>query len=359
MRLPAVQGLKISLVLWATVYALVAVVSVWSGNTDGLGGGLIMTSWLASALAVSSALFLIFNALADRPRWVLWPGMAAAVVLCGAVQSAADYAAWFAVAAVLPEAGRPRTTPNLIMRTLVYYFVLYGVNATLLWTTAAALRGRRQALSLAEARAAEAEARLLALRLQLNPHFLLNSLNSVAALVSGGRAAEAEEMIVQLGEFLRAALQFRPDGLIPLRDELAAVVTYVDLERPRLPDRFALDIDCPPEVGAALVPDFLLQPLVENALRKGAGARGGKLALSARKAGDDLILVVADDWDDPELCAPGLGIGLQNTRERLQLLFGASATLEVQTGPTPYSVLVRHPFRIAEERQPGAASRPY
>ena len=185
-----------------------------------------------------------------------------------------------------------------------------------------------------------ARARLDALRMQLNPHFLFNALNAVAAQVRGGRATAAVEMLGGLGDLLRYALESGEEPLVPLWQELAFLDRYLDIERIRFGDRLAVAIDVPAHLRAARVPPLLLQPLVENAVRHGIAPRDapGRVEVRARRDGDRLIVSVRDDGiglgsrralrRDGAPVAPS-GVGLANTRARLEELYGDRHAFEI------------------------------
>jgi two-component system, LytTR family, sensor kinase len=177
-----------------------------------------------------------------------------------------------------------------------------------------------------------AEARLGALRMQLQPHFLFNSLNAITVIVRDRDTATATRMLEQLGEMLRRVMRRDRPQEVPLAEELDFVRQYLAIEEVRFSDRLRPVFAVDPGVLGAAVPDFLLQPLVENALRHGLAKRMAAtlLKIEARREGDDLVLSVSDDGPGP---APGEGVGLGNTRERLATLYGARARLELVRRP--------------------------
>lgn len=198
-----------------------------------------------------------------------------------------------------------------------------------------------------------AEARLGALRMQLQPHFLFNSLNAITVIVRDRDTATATRMLEQLGEMLRRVMRKDRPQEVPLAEELDFVRQYLAIEEVRFSDRlrpvFAVDAS----VLAAAVPDFLLQPLVENALRHGLakGVGATLLKIEARREGDDLVLAVIDDGPPPGP-APGEGVGLGNTRERLATLYGARARLDlVRTPEGGAAATVRLPYRQLERQR--------
>jgi len=192
-----------------------------------------------------------------------------------------------------------------------------------------------------------AEARLDALRMQIQPHFLLNSLNAITVLVRDRDTGTATRLLEQLGEVLRRVLRSDRGQLVPLSDEIEFVERYLEIERVRFPDRLRPAVRVDPAAAQAAVPDFILQPLVENAIRHGVARRteAGYLAVTARREGDDLVLTVEDDGVGPQ--EERAGVGLSNTRERLAALYGERGGLEL--GPREGGgarATIRLPFSV-------------
>jgi two-component system, LytTR family, sensor kinase len=169
------------------------------------------------------------------------------------------------------------------------------------------------------------QAQLQALRSQLNPHFLFNALHSLAELVHENPKL-AETLIVRLGELLRQVLQSSASQEVTLAEELGFIRSYVEIEQMRLGERLQVTWVVDDTLLDARVPSLILQPLVENAIQHGiaSSARGGALTIGARREGDSLVLQVRDTGPgmSPESAEAGRGIGLSNTRLRLQQLYG-------------------------------------
>jgi len=196
--------------------------------------------------------------------------------------------------------------------------------------------------------------RLSALTAQLRPHFLFNALHTVAALVRAGEGPAAVRTIASLGDLLRLSLR---DGLaeVALRDEVAFAARYLEVEGTRFRGRLEVRMEVAPAVEGALVPRFLLQPLVENAVRHGIerSTVPGSVEIRAGREGDALSIEVRDSGPGIRGAAQGDGVGLANTRERLARLYGNRQRLEL--GPAPGGgtrVRVELPFHLTAAEMP-------
>ena len=174
---------------------------------------------------------------------------------------------------------------------------------------------------LAAVREEALSAQMRALRYQVNPHFLFNTLNSIAGLIEEGSATQAERMVLSLSTFLRTTLSLDPMHDIPLVDEISLQEEFLEVERERFSDRMAFSIDMPEDVHRALVPSLILQPLIENAIKHGVGATTGKveIALRAQRNSDRLRVTVENDMPvgEGDKKPDGMGVGLRNVAERL------------------------------------------
>ena len=209
-----------------------------------------------------------------------------------------------------------------------------------------------------ELRAAElekrlAQARLQTLQMQLNPHFLFNSLHAISALVHKD-ADLADQMITRLSDLLRYALEVTDAQEVPLRQELDFLRRYLEIEQTRFGDRLAVRLEIAPETLDALVPNLLLQPLVENAIRHGIEPRAkpGQIELRSRCEGGQLKLEVRDNGVG---LSPGRkleeGVGLSNTRARLKQLYGDRHRFALSEGPGGgLAVCLELPFHAQRDR---------
>jgi two-component system LytT family sensor kinase len=229
---------------------------------------------------------------------------------------------------------------NYLLLDLLTYAAIAGTYYTLDYFR----RYREEELAAAELRtravrleAQMAEARLSALRMELNPHFLFNALNAVSGLVRRADNAAAVEMIGRLGGLLRVALRGDTRHEIPLGEELEYLGHYLEIERIRFHDRLSVQVEVEPGLERALVPALILQPLVENAIRHGVApvAEPGRVTLSAR-AGDGGRLRLEVENTGREMPPGALerpGVGIRNTLARLDALYRGAASLRLENLP--------------------------
>lgn len=268
------------------------------------------------------------------PRNLLFH-IAVSIVLSFVVLSAAVPLYWYL--------GYPNLARNPTLLTLyrnsafsIYYF---HQGLTIYWTTlvvAHAIRYYRE-LREKEAKASQltaqlAQAQLQALRMQIHPHFLFNTLNSIAALLHKDVEA-ADIMIARLGDFLRLTLTKSDDQTVDLEQELEFLRCYLDIERTRFADRLIVEMEVEPQVLGVAVPNLILQPIVENAIRHGVARQtsSGRIKIRGFKKNGRLIMQVEDngpglqasDNDGPD------GIGLNNTRARLDKFYGENYELKI------------------------------
>jgi len=185
---------------------------------------------------------------------------------------------------------------------------------------------------LAQREAELSKAQLDALRRQIEPHFLFNTLNGIAGLVRNQRNNAAVDMIAGLSDLLRRVLEGGERQLVPLAEELSFAERYIELQRMRFGDRLTATIDVPVELYGALVPSLILQPLIENAIRHGIERceNGGSIRVRASERGGVLTLSVHNDG--PALTPAGqrAGVGIENTRGRLRTIYGVRSALEIR-----------------------------
>ena len=234
-------------------------------------------------------------------------------------------------------------TPVYRSALQVFNGAVYNAFTMLAWSVLyigiryyAALQEERERSLRAEAAAHHAQ--LEALRYQINPHFLFNALNAVSTLVTERRNDEAARMLSRVSDFLRLTLTAPVREEVALADEIDYVRQYLEIERVRFGDRLRTEIDVMPDAWEAAVPAFVLQPLIENAVRHAIAPReaGGAITLEAHRSGEMLHVSIVDDGpgvrDEPQGTGTGR-IGLTNTRDRLRQLYGDGGRLQLVSVP--------------------------
>ena len=198
-------------------------------------------------------------------------------------------------------------------------------------------RYRDEELRAARMREHLTEARLNALRMELNPHFLFNTLNAISGLVRRNENEAAVRMLARLGDLLRLTLERGGDHRVPLEQELELLRVYLEIERVRFHDRLSVEVDVDRDALDGMVPTLILQPLVENAVRHGIAPRAGsgRIRVGAERRNGELVLEVADSGRGfaPPSPADGAGVGLSNTRARLAELYGERAAISLGVAP--------------------------
>jgi len=265
-------------------------------------------------------------------------------------------------ALITPRFGLPWFKPSFVATfravlpidlhlNLIMYWLILGAHHTFIYYRR--YREREREAARLELRASElqnqlGQARLDALKMQLRPHFLFNTLNAIVVLVRQGRNREADQMLTDLSELLRQSLASDQVQEIPLREEIDFLQRYLDIERVRFHDRLAVEMSFDPETMDAAVPCLILQPLVENAIRHGIArtAAGGRVSVRSRLI--DSMLEIQVYNDGPAVSSQAntkTGVGLSNTRARLQELYQHQQSLRVEAvRGGGFTVTVRLPF---------------
>ena len=236
---------------------------------------------------------------------------------------------------------QPLPLPGLLFGVGI---LLYLVSAGLHYTAVAAEASREAQLNLVEAHSLARDAELHALRMQVNPHFLFNSLHSIAALATQD-GARAREMCLRLSEFLRGSLGLGDRESVPLHEELALARSYLDVEQVRFGPRLQFTAEVEETCRGCSVPVLLIQPLIENAVKHGVAGllEGAAIRLSVERQQEQVRLVVENAFDADAPPPSRLGIGLAQVRRRLELRFGAAASMEAAAYNGVYRVELSFP----------------
>lgn len=305
------------------------------------------------SFSLGLVLFAVFRASLDVPGRLRTAILILAVAAAAIANAVFDLAYTLWVAENLESAWRD--IPNNARRgygAAFNYLLVFAVNMLLFQLSTSRRRALRIERQLAEARSSAQEAKLAALRYQINPHFLFNALNSISALIVTYRNKDAEQMTDRLSSFLRASLACDPAALIPLGDELALTEEYLDIEAVRFQGRLEVEIDYGQKAAEVPVPGFIIQPLVENAVKHGVAQSREpvRIAVRAEVDGDFVQVTIENDRlpDSGSDLPQGLGIGLANVRARLKSVYGEAAHLTVQPRPRSYCVSMAIPVRPAD-----------
>lgn len=310
-------------------------------------------SWLPWAVG-TALIFRIARRMPPRVRPnVAWLAHVAAGVVIGLV-----FAAWTTLLVLdFRPFGQPEPpgflrhwVPNFfdgLPSTVVFYSCILMIHSVLDSRERAAVHKTE----VAQLNERLAQAHLRALRHQVEPHFLFNSLNAVAGLVREGRQEDAVDMIASLGDFLRRSLAGSNRQEVALRDEVDFTRQYLSIQQTRFAGRLGFDIEIPGSLESARVPSLILQPIVENAIKHGIARQkdGGSVRIAASSADGMLTLSVTNDgppvacgWDAGEL-----GIGIANVRARLRGLYGDVSTFDMSNTGGGVEVSMSIPLRTS------------
>ena len=311
-----------------------------------------LVSWLVWALATPGVYVLMRRFPLPSRRPLPWLVHIAAGLTIGAIA-----ASWIALLEStfdpwLASNGPPsflEVWRNNFFGSLLGDAILYSGILALHAILEARVRLARQQADAARLNELLAQAQLAALRLQMEPHFMFNSLNAITGLVREGRNDEAVSMIASMSELLRRVTDRSERQLVALEEEAVFLGKYLDIQGVRFADRLRCRLDIPEELKSAKVPDLILQPLVENAIKHGIARqiKGGEVRISAIRDGTTLTLHVYNDGPTlREDYQPG--VGLSNARRRLAALYGDASALTLRN-QAPGGVLasISLPYRTA------------
>jgi hypothetical protein len=347
------------MVIWGFGYLLVELFAGLLGRTT--PGLSLLSSVPLFILGVTYTVLLdeFRQGLADRPAPLRWVALGLTLLAVTIVHTYTDlhWLRWLALH-LFPSwqewalnLGKQR-----VFTVSLLYLWTFCLALTVLWAARLGVAAQHSAARASSFEAASHRAEAAALRLQLNPHFLFNTLNSIASLVTLDRKQDAEEMIGQLADFLRASLTADPMADVPLGDEIGTVESYLAIESARFGKRMNVQIEVPDALLGHPVPNFILQPLAENAVKHGAAVTRAAtmICVTAERHLDELVLGVINTSaggsnGPPPPSSDRHGIGIANIRQRLAIAFGKKASLQTRALPNGYSAVIRLPYQ-AEER---------
>lgn len=309
-----------------------------------------LADWYLFAALSVPAIWLAKRLPLDRTNWLHRGGLHLAV-------SALFSIAWAALRALIGqwqglEYGRPiqftAAVQPLVAKTFHFNLLIYWVIVSVTHAFDYYRKSHEHELNALELEQRLTQARLQALQMQLNPHFLFNTLHAISSLMHKDVEA-ADRMIARLSDLLRYALESTHAHEVPLRQELDFLDRYLEIEQTRFGQRLTVQKQIDPQTLNARVPNLVLQPLVENAIRHGIErqAKPGQIQLRAERVGEQLRLEVADNGAGFQNRDGREGVGLSNTRARLQQLYGNAQQLELSNASQGGALVrVTIPFRI-------------
>jgi two-component system LytT family sensor kinase len=311
-----------------------------------------MPFWYLWALAVPLLQWFARRFPLDRMRWLSGAALQVTVAVAFAL---VHRTVELGVQRLLPQRlflmgePYPESRAEFVTSALAGNLGLYAILLSAVYCADYYARYRERELAASQLHAQLARAQLQALRMQLNPHFLFNAMNSIAMLVRGGRNAEAVRMLAGLGDLLRTVLEEERPHEVPLRDELQFLERYLEIEQIRA-GRLKVQMNVAPEAMDARVPNLILQPIVENAIRHGIArsSTASLVEIGAWRENGSLLLSVRDDG--PGVRPEGReGVGLRNTRARLAGMYGDAQRLELRNAEEGGAlVTIRLPYLRGE-----------
>ncbi|WP_172840866.1 sensor histidine kinase [Allosphingosinicella indica] len=329
------EAIRLTVALWSFVLLIFMPAILRRHDAGGFGSILLDSATIFYSMLLGIALFIPFRATIDRPNRVR-----VAILLMSALAAAIANAIFDLVYTAIVADSFDETFASFALdfnrgyESAFRYLMVFVVNLALFQLAFSMRRTIGTERQLVEAHTTAQQAQLTALRYQLNPHFLFNALNSISALIVTKRNDDAEQMTDKLSSFLRSSLATDPAALVPLAEELSLIEEYLDIEAVRFGDRLNATVECEPDASEALVPGFLVQPLVENAIKHGVSRSKGTVDIDIRASVDhgDLCITVENDRVRDTTRPPGAraGVGLLNVRQRLQAVYGDSATLKIE-----------------------------
>ncbi|HKT26674.1 sensor histidine kinase [Dyella sp.] len=299
--------------------------------------GIAFISWLPWVLATPFIIELARRHPIGRGAWLKTAGMhLAAFVLISAVAES-----WAALLRVVFNPWH-HTPPSTFLYTwyttltdqILTFVIVYVLILTITYGIDSREKMERQMTETGRLNEELSRAQLAALRRQMDPHFMFNTLNSIVGLVRDQRNDAAVSMIVGLSEFMRRASEDSHRTQVTLTEEVEYLQRYIDIQKMRFGDRLRVSLDIPAELGNAQVPNLLLQPLVENAIKHGVSKRvaGGDVRVAGTRPDGTLRLTVYNDgpWVQEDMEATSCGVGLGNLRTRLHILYGERSALQLR-----------------------------
>jgi two-component sensor histidine kinase len=320
---------------WAFYYVLNTARMAIAAENDQIGMLIRRGGVVAIGIVLSLAMYFILRRLEDKSMRFLLATVFAISIPASLGYALVNYSAFYLIAptnSMMHEMTQAAAKHESLLAVITdsavsWYFFIAAWGVLYVALSYAAKMGHAER-SAAAYRAEAQTAQLRALRYQINPHFLFNTLNSLSTLVLQRRTEEAEQMIINLATFFRTSLTSDPAADVTLCTEIRLLRLYLAIEQVRFPQRLSVVVDVPLELESAPVPGMILQPLVENAIKHGVARSSGAVTVTirARPNGGSFHLSVEDDADGDVPFLRRDGVGLSNVRERLAARFDGAAS---------------------------------
>lgn len=342
------EAIALTVALWLFVLLLFLPIIIAKYQGENWTSVALDCSTIPVSILLAMPMFAIFRNTVEWPLRNRVVVMVVTVIFTAMVQTAYDLTFQTILANRFDRIFETLGTDlSRIYPSLLNYILVFGVNMALFQVSFARRAALKQELALSQALANAQQAQLAALRYQLNPHFLFNALNSISALIVTKRNEDAERMTEKLSSFLRSSLNADPGELIPLEEELSLTEEYLDIESIRFGERLEVDVDCSAHACEALIPSFLVQPLVENAIKHGVARSKGptEISINGVVQDDELTIRVANCVTaEPTGPTPASGgVGLANVKRRLDAVYGKAASLSAGFEDGRYVATIRIP----------------
>jgi len=348
MSTTARQALALTAIVWlVTAYGTYAVAELIAGRTGFVQDLPLDLPAVLIVAMLAFGLYPVAASQAGRAPVVRWTVVLAAAVVTAFAQSIVNMIEnrLLGVIPALDAAHLPLIRQRFGRNFLSHLYMCIATGALFIFLIETR-RTELQRLQRLRAERIAADARMAALSLQMNPHFLFNALNGVSSLILSGEPDAAEAMVSRLADFLRRSLRADPAIPIALKEEMAAVAAYMQIEEARFEERLSFAVDMPDRLAELPVLPFLLQPLAENAIKHGVARSRRAVAVRISAADEEgmLVLRVEDDAAARGDTTPGLGIGIGNIRERLAARYGPRATVKAGPSETGFLSEIRLPL---------------
>lgn len=356
---------RLQMLGWSGAFVLRAATSL--ANERGFSFLFVVLIFTITGFSISTVLSVIYNKLINRSPLVTWT--TTTVVLAFAVAVSAFISAW--TLDVTSQASSEASFAQLVLGVFYIDLTLLAAWSALYYAINFFLQVEEQMDRADKLEAQATSAQLAMLRYQLNPHFLFNTLNSISTLVLLKQTEPANKMLTKLSSFLRHTLVTEPGAQVTVAQEVETLQLYLDIERMRFEEKLRTEFRIEKDAAKGCIPSFLLQPLIENAIKYGVSAQeeGARISLSAIVIAGRLRLTVSDT-------GPGLqgqqtpaeavrrkqtstGVGLANIVERLQQAYGEDHRFHIETPKDGgFTVIIEIPYEVAEENVPATDAAP-